>query len=127
METGCGYPLPPMRQQAKTRELRTNGPRPGTADWVLLAALTLIPMREPFPTLQLYLPERVLAIIAKTQLIWNDRCQYLRLTWRRPGGQDEIELAHHAAEGNAFVLMVDGSSASRRYRESPRRKQPLSS
>lgn len=40
METGCGYPLPPMRQQAKTRELRTNGLRPGTADWVLLAALT---------------------------------------------------------------------------------------
>ena len=26
----------------------------------------------------------------KTQLIWSDRCQYLGLPWRRPGGRDEI-------------------------------------
>ncbi len=28
--------------------------------------------------------------LPKTQLIWNDRCQYLDPTWRRPGGRDEI-------------------------------------
>ncbi len=29
--------------------------------------------------------------LAKTQLIWNDRCQHLGLTWRRPGGENDPE------------------------------------
>ena len=43
-------------------------------------------MRETVPTRQLYVTELVLSVLAKTQLIWNDRCQHPGLTWRRPGG-----------------------------------------
>ena len=49
----------------------------------------IIPTRGFFLTFPLSFTERDLAVLAKMQLIWNDQCQYRRLTWGGRGG-DEI-------------------------------------
>jgi hypothetical protein len=37
-----------------------------------------------------YLSECIVSVVRKTQLIWNDHCQHLHASWRRPGRRDEI-------------------------------------
>ena len=76
-----------------------------------------------------------LSVIAETQLIWNDRCQHLDPTWRRPGGRDEIastarhsdirgllrEEPHDRAPSRGIALFF---RASRRHWASPRKAAP---
>ena len=47
------------------------------------------------PTLQFYSTEASYRTSPKTQLIWNDRCQHLGLTWRRSAGR------HHPPRDSA--------------------------
>jgi hypothetical protein len=53
-----------------------------------------------FPPIQVRLDEMRYRTLAKMQLIWNDRCQHLRRTWRRPGEArwSEIRLKSRATE-----------------------------